>query len=104
MPRANDIRCNFCGEPDSAAGKMLERADRGPTNRQVRICLACAKLAISALTPLYESTSQLPVATDLVLAWKPIINGWDIVLGRKVVSSPELFTHWQPVPPPPEHR
>jgi hypothetical protein len=52
-------------------------------------------------TPL-KSSEQLPDPTALVLAWKPLINGWDIILGRDVVAAPAQFTHWLPVPSAPE--
>lgn len=45
---------------------------------------------------------RLPEPKALVLAWKPLINGWDIVLGKQVDESPELYTHWLPMLPKPE--
>jgi hypothetical protein len=45
---------------------------------------------------------RLPEPKALVLAWKPLIDGWDIVLGRQVAESPELYTHWLPMLPKPE--
>jgi hypothetical protein len=50
----------------------------------------------------FKSSDRLPNSTSLVIAWKPLINGWDIVLGREVNASPDQFTHWLPVLPPPE--
>jgi hypothetical protein len=50
----------------------------------------------------WKSSERLPNPKLLVLAWKPIINGWDIVLGREVVASPHEFTHWLPIMPAPE--
>jgi hypothetical protein len=44
----------------------------------------------------------LPEPKALVLAWKPLIDGWDIVLGKQVMESPEQFTHWLPMLPKPE--
>jgi hypothetical protein len=44
----------------------------------------------------------LPEPKELVLAWKPLIDGWDIVLGKQVMESPEQFTHWLPMLPKPE--
>ncbi len=31
-----------------------------------------------------------------------MINGWDIVLGRKVIDAPEEYTHWLPMIPRPK--
>jgi hypothetical protein len=45
---------------------------------------------------------QTPDPATLVLAWKPLINGWDIVLGRQVTESAGTYTHWLPIPPRPE--
>jgi hypothetical protein len=45
---------------------------------------------------------RLPEPKELVLAWKPLIDGWDIVLGKQVVESPEQFSHWLPMLPKPE--
>ncbi len=52
-------------------------------------------------TPI-PTIDRLPDASALVFAWKPIIDGWDIVLGREVVKSPEQFTHWLPMMPRPD--
>jgi hypothetical protein len=49
----------------------------------------------------WKSSDRLPDPKLLVFAWKPIINGWDIVLGREVVASPNHFTHWLPIMPAP---
>lgn len=49
-----------------------------------------------------QSAERTPDPTALVLAWKPLINGWDIVLGREVVAAPTQFTHWLPIPPAPK--
>jgi hypothetical protein len=45
---------------------------------------------------------RLPEPKALVLAWKPLIDGWDIVLGKQVAESPEHFSHWLPMLPKPE--
>ncbi len=45
---------------------------------------------------------RLPAPKDLVLAWKPMIDGWDIVLGKQVAESSDQFSHWLPMPPKPE--
>jgi hypothetical protein len=44
---------------------------------------------------------RLPEPKALVLAWKPLIDGWDIVLARQVAKSPELDSHWLPMLPKP---
>jgi hypothetical protein len=44
---------------------------------------------------------RLPEPKELVLAWKPLIDGWDIVLGKQVIESPEQFSHWLPMLPRP---
>ena len=46
-------------------------------------------------------SEQLPDPAALVFVWKPVIDGWDIVLGREVVKAPELFTYWRPMMPRP---
>jgi hypothetical protein len=45
---------------------------------------------------------RLPEPKALVLAWKPLIDGWDIVLRKQVAESPEQFSHWLPILPWPE--
>ncbi|MFO0789920.1 MAG: hypothetical protein U0805_10715 [Pirellulales bacterium] len=50
----------------------------------------------------FASVDQLPDPKTLVIAWKPVINGWDIVLGRKVIEAPSEYTHWLPMIPQPE--
>lgn len=50
----------------------------------------------------FKTSERLPEAARLVLAWKPIIVGWDIVPGRQVVEQPEVYTHWLPMMPRPE--
>jgi hypothetical protein len=45
---------------------------------------------------------RLPEPKDLVLAWKPLINGWDIVLGKQVADSSEQYSRWLPMLPKPE--
>ncbi len=47
--RGEHIYCSFCGRSNDEAGKMLVKADRQVQNRQVKICLECAQLAVNAL-------------------------------------------------------
>jgi hypothetical protein len=47
-------------------------------------------------------TERLPEEGTLVFAWKPIIEGWDIVVGREVINGPDQYTHWLPMMPRPE--
>ena len=49
----------------------------------------------------FDSANTLPPVGALVIAWKPLIDGWDIVLGRKVAESPSEYTHWLPMLPRP---
>jgi hypothetical protein len=49
----------------------------------------------------FKSSERLPDAKALVFAWKPLIDGWDIVLGRHIIASPDQFTHWLPMLPAP---
>jgi ribosomal protein L24E len=44
--------CSFCGRSNEEAGRMLVKSDRQVLNRQVKICLECAQLAIKAITEL----------------------------------------------------
>jgi hypothetical protein len=48
------------------------------------------------------TSEQLPLASSLVFAWKPIINGWDIVPGRQLHEIPQQYTHWLPMMPKPD--
>jgi len=50
----------------------------------------------------FRSIERLPTPRALIVAWKPLINGWDIVLGRKVIDAPEEYTHWLPMIPRPK--
>ena len=47
-------------------------------------------------------SERLPEEGVLVFAWKPNINGWDIVVGREVINGPDQYTHWLPMMPRPE--
>jgi hypothetical protein len=49
-----------------------------------------------------KSSERVPDPAALVLAWKPLINGWDIVLGREVAAASEQYTHWLSIPPAPK--
>jgi hypothetical protein len=63
-----------------------------------------AKPDLAALrwpTP-FKTSEGSPDPAALVLAWKPLINGWDIILGREVAAAPAQYTHWLPIPPPPK--
>src|SRR4051794_32338796 len=57
----------------------------------VRITATQSEIASeqSAPRPLAALT---PEPATLVLAWKPLINGWDIVLGRQVTESAGAYT------------
>jgi hypothetical protein len=46
--------------------------------------------------------ARLPEPKELVRAWKPLIDGWEIVLGKRVIESPKQFSHWLPMLPRPE--
>lgn len=50
----------------------------------------------------FRSIDRLPTPKSLIIAWKPMINGWDIVLGRTVIDAPEEYTHWLPMIPRPK--
>ena len=53
--------------------------------------------------PLAIATSvRMPPVDSLVFAWKPLINGWDIVPGRQVREAPQQYTHWLPMMPRPD--
>ena len=52
--------------------------------------------------PAIATSVRLPLSSSLVFAWKPIINGWDIVPGRQVVECPQMYTHWLPMMPRPD--
>jgi hypothetical protein len=67
-------------------------AKNHPTNRE---------LDLQWPTP-FKSSERSPEPTTLVVAWKPLINGWDIVLGREVAAAPAQYTHWLPIPPAPD--
>jgi hypothetical protein len=67
----------------------------------VRVTAAQSEISSEQSAPrLLAALTPEPAA--LVLAWKPLINGWDIVLGRQVTESAGAYTHWLPVPPRPE--
>ena len=51
--------------------------------------------------PAIAVSERLPDPAALVFVWKPMIDGWDIVLGREVVKAPDLFTYWRPMMPRP---
>jgi hypothetical protein len=63
-----------------------------------------ANIAATSATqwPPIRVDERLPTPKELVLAWKPLIDGWDIVLGKQVIESPEQFSHWLPMLPRPE--
>jgi hypothetical protein len=44
-------------------------------------------------------TERLPEEETLVFAWKPNIDGWDIVVGREVLNGPDRYTYWLPMMP-----
>jgi hypothetical protein len=67
----------------------------------VRVTAAKSEIASENSTP-RPIAAQAPEPAALVLAWKPLINGWDIVLGRQVTESAGTYTHWLPIPPRPE--
>jgi hypothetical protein len=52
--------------------------------------------------PAIATNERLPLSSSLVFAWKPIINGWDIVPGRKVHEFPQQYTYWLPMMPKPD--
>jgi hypothetical protein len=67
----------------------------------VRVTAAQSEITSKQSAPTPPVT-QSPEPATLVLAWKPLINGWDIVLGRQVIESAGTYTHWRPLPPRPE--
>jgi hypothetical protein len=52
--------------------------------------------------PAIPTSLRMPPAGSLVFAWKPLINGWDIVPGRQVREAPQQYTHWLPMMPKPD--
>ena len=50
----------------------------------------------------YDADIRWPKEGSLVIAWKPIIDGWDVVRGRVVVKMPDQYTYWLPMIPRPE--
>jgi hypothetical protein len=49
-----------------------------------------------------STRDRKPAEGSLVIAWKPIIDGWDVVRGRVVVKMPDQYTYWLPMIPRPE--
>jgi hypothetical protein len=47
--------------------------------------------------PAIATSERLPLASSLVFAWKPVINGWDIVPARQVHEFPQQYTYWLPM-------
>jgi hypothetical protein len=77
----------------------------GASKTQPTVCPACGTSLDSTggvqWPPAIAVSERLPDPASLVFVWKPMIDGWDIVLGREVAKTPELFTHWRPMMPKP---
>jgi hypothetical protein len=88
------LRASFLRAAKVASGRIrytvfMERNDHSPAASPIQ-------------WPPFRVDEKLPEPKQLVLAWKPLIDGWDIVLGRQVVEAPEQFSHWLPMLPKPE--
>ena len=45
----NNLHCSFCNQSENQTGPLLAKMDAGPKRHPVRICKACAELAIDTI-------------------------------------------------------